>query len=383
MKGPIMYITFYKTLKTPTPIKKEMTIEDYFFKTEDVFSTEEPIETVTGRIVTVEKTKEEISNFFENHVDPRWIDIPQPPSWPISEIHAHYTSFNIPKKTGGLRHIDAPDDELKLYLTKLKYYFEDTLKILTHDAAHAYVKQRSTVTCVQQHQKNESKWFLKLDLKDFFPSHNLEYVMYCLEQIYPIGNIIDTFPSYKANLRKALEYAFLDDVLPQGTPLSPTLTNICMTPLDYKIQHTMWDKKSHFVYTRYADDMIISSPYKFDYRDIESAIESILTAFGAPFRIKTEKTRFGSSAGRNWNLGIMLNKDNRMTIGHKQNQRFRATLHNLILDYKNGIEWPAHDKMVFQGDISYYKAIDPDYTNHVLREYEDKYNVSIKDILKT
>ena len=376
-----MYITFYKT-KTTSQAKslKQITFEEYLLGAE--FIDTAPITAQESEIkrVTVQKDKDALKQFYMTHFRSAWMDIPKPPAWPTSELHDHYHSFDIPKKTGGLRHIDAPDDELKLYLTQIKLYFENVLKILPHDAAHAYTKGRSVVTDLQVHQKANTNWFLKLDLKDFFPSHNIEYVMKTLNDIYPIGFLLQN-QTYKEQLQKALEYAFLDGKLPQGTPLSPTLTNLLMVPIDYEIQHTLWSMKKDFVYTRYADDMTISSPYNFTWSEVQKTLESILTKFDTPFKIKTEKTRYGSKAGRNWNFGIMLNKDNNMTIGHKRNQQFRAMIHNLLKDYLNGTIWPREDRARLGGLISYYKMIEPEYIEHVLRTYESKFNLDIKAII--
>ena len=97
----------------------------------------------------------------------------------------------------------------------------------------------------------------------------------------------------------------------------------------------------------------ITSPYNFTWSEVQKTLESILTKFDTPFKIKTEKTRYGSKAGRNWNFGIMLNKDNNMTIGHKRNQQFRAMIHNLLKDYLNGTIWPREDRARLGGLISY------------------------------
>lgn len=378
-----MYFTFYKQGEHITQVCKQITCEDFLL---DFQMPEElKIETFfkTGKNITIKKDKNEevVRTYFEKHCYPAMYAIPEPPKYSPSELPKHYSSFKIPKKSGGLRQIDAPDEQLKHYLTQLKDYFEITLRILTHDTAHAYVKTRSTVSAIKVHQANKSKWFLKLDISNFFGSHTLDYVMKALENIYPTCYLLED-PTYAINLRNALQYAFLDGKLPQGTPLSPTLTNILMTPLDYEIQHKLWDLKNNYIYTRYADDMLISSKYSFDFKFIERNIKRILTEFNTPFKIKSEKTRYGSSAGSNWNLGIMLNKDNRMTIGHKENQRFRAMIHSIIMDYKNNIFWSVDDKAELSGKISYFKSIDPDYITATIQRYEQKYNVSLKVILK-
>lgn len=380
-----MYITFYKPTMNvtvvPTKVEKQLSMFDMMMGVPDYeiqLTEQSSIDGYTK--LTVKRDKDDLTGFFATHTDLNWYRLPQRPTWPASEAASHYSTFYIPKKSGGMRRIDAPDEGLKLYLRNLKQYFEDTLKVLPHEAAHAYVKQRCPKTSLQVHQKNESKWMEKLDFHGFFPSTTKAFVLKMLKEVYPIGFLIDD-PQYKQELEAALDYAFLNNSLPQGTPLSPTLTNIMMVPIDYDIQHKLWDMHNFYIYTRYADDLCISSKYKFDPKDPEKTVKGILRKWGATFELNEDKTRFGSTSGRNWNLGIMLNKDNRLTIGHKQNQRFRAALHNLLEDYAHGGSWEYSDRMVLAGQISYYRSIDPEYTDEVVRRYEEKYNKSIKEIL--
>lgn len=131
-----------------------------------------------------------------------------------------YRHFSIPKKTGGLRPIDAPNDELKLALEELGMILSEKFGILYHTAAFAYIKNRSTVQLVRKHQVNESNWFYKTDISGFFPSTTLEFTMNMLKMIFPLSEICKVKEGYQA-LEKALSLGFLNGVLPQGTPLSP------------------------------------------------------------------------------------------------------------------------------------------------------------------
>lgn len=377
-----MYITFDKTFKTQITgaTEQSYTIADFLLGKPIPKEKTKKVKTkANAQRITVDR--EDLTNFFESHISLNWLNVPKPPEWCSSKVNEHYTTFHIPKKTGGYRRIDAPDNELKAYLTNFKIYFEDTLHVLPHDCAHAYVKGRSTKTDLEVHQANQSNWFLKLDLKDFFGSHNYEYTIETLKKIYPIGLLLQK-ESFAEEFNKAIKYAFLEDKLPQGTPLSPTLTNILMVPIDHAIQKALWDMKNEFVLTRYADDLTISSPYDFDYHKVIERIEDVLTLMGTPYKIKTEKTRYGSKNGRNWNLGMMLNKDNRITIGHKQNQRFRAMIHNLMMDYVNGTRWSQEALQELAGKVAYYKMVDPEYTDAVIKRYEKKFRVRYKTILK-
>lgn len=294
--------------------------------------------------------------------------------------HELYKSFCIPKKSGGLRHINAPVAELMDALRRQKTMYEEDFHVLYHTSAFAYIKHRCTVDAVKRHQSNQSKWFAKLDLHDFFGSTTLDFVMSMFSMVFPSSEVVK-IPEGKAQLRKALELAFLDGGLPQGTPISPLITNVMMIPVDFKLSKAFRDyDKQQFVYTRYADDFIISSKYDFDVHKVEELVVDTLKSFGAPFSINASKTRYGSSAGRNWNLGVMLNKDNEITVGYKKKRQFQSMMYNYINDKRNGVEWPREDIMAMQGLHSYYRMVEPEAIDAIVRHTNEKLGV---DVIRT
>jgi RNA-directed DNA polymerase len=298
------------------------------------------------------------------------------------DLTQHYESFHIPKRSGGLRRIDAPKPEMLTYLRNTKNLFEHKLHVLAHDAAFAYVRGRSTVHALQRHQNNESRWFLKLDIKDFFPSCNLSFILQQLHQIFPF-NFLQQDSLINEALTNLIKTGLLNGSLPQGSPLSPLLTNIIMVPVDYTIQKTFrnWNKQ-HFIYTRYADDLLISSRYHFNWQEAQEQIEEIFKTLNTPFVINREKTRYGSSAGRNWNLGLMLNKDNQITIGHKRKERMRATLFTFFQDLYNGRVWDKIDVQVLLGNLSYFKQIEPQYVDKLITKYSTKFKTDFYQTAK-
>lgn len=288
-----------------------------------------------------------------------------------------YTTFYLPKKSGGLREINAPVPELMDALRELKTLFETKFFALYHTSAFAYVPHRCAVDAVKKHQSNQSHWFLKTDFSNFFGSTTHDFLMRMLSMIFPFSEIIANEHG-KAVLEKALDLCFLDGGLPQGTPISPMLTNLMMIPIDHRLFNCLRDFKGHsYVYTRYADDILISARHHFDYEEIVDFINSTLREFCAPFKIKDEKTRYGSRAGSNWNLGVMLNKDNEITIGTKNKQRFRAMLCNYTLDRKNGKPWELHDIQVLNGIMNYYKMIEKDYIEGIIKAMNEKFKTDI------
>lgn len=373
------YITVFQS-----PSYHQMTLEEFLFgqsETTPLISTNE----------TNTKTYEvnDVSERFLRRVDTdeliaklkRFNDR----TYPLREIenrHELYNEFKIPKKSGGYRPIAAPIPELMGALRSLKTIFEVDFKGLYHTSAYAYIKGRNTIKCIQKHQANDSKWFGKYDLHNFFGSTTLEFVMKMLSMVFPFSEVC-LRETGRNELRTALELAFLDGGLPQGTPLSPTLTNIMMIPIDFALNKKLLDyNHQRFVYTRYADDFQISSKYSFPFREIENIITTTLKEFDAPFEINSKKTRYGSSSGANWNLGVMLNKDNEITVGYKAKKRFQAALSSYIMDRKNGIEWSLGDLQSLEGYYNYYLMVEGETIEKMVNHISEKFGVNVLELIK-
>ena len=280
------------------------------------------------------------------------------------------------------RRIDAPKEELKAVLYQLKAIFEEMFGALYHTSAFAYVKNRSTLDALKRHQANESKWFGKYDLSNFFGSTTVDFIMKMFSMIFPFSEVVK-YPSGKAALEKALSLCVLRGVLPQGTPISPSITNIMMIPIDHKLSNTLRDfNGQNFVYTRYADDFLISSKYDFKFKDVEKLLVDTLAEFEAPFTIKSEKTRYGSSAGSNWNLGVMLNKDNKITVGYKKKRQFQAMLSSYVMDRLHGQRWDKSDVQQMEGFRNYYRMVEGETIDKIIEHIGQKFDVDIVQLIK-
>lgn len=252
-----------------------------------------------------------------------------------------YTVFRLKKKSGGYREIEAPNEEIKeigrVFLKIMKKY-----KMLCHNSVHGFVPHRNTKTALKVHQDNRSKWFLKLDIEKFFDSFSEPFLDNQLRKYLYTGTTIQESACYKGRLT-------------QGNPMSPMLANLAFVEYDYYIDK--FCKENGLVYTRYADDMLISSRVGFDFKAVEKEIEQILCMHKEnPFKLKKRKTRYGSIAGKNWNLGLMLNKDNEITVGSKNKKVLKAMMHNA-----NTKGCTDEEKYKINGLLGYYKYIEPEY----------------------
>lgn len=294
-----------------------------------------------------------------------------------------YDTFYIPKSSGGLREINAPKPELMNALRNLKTFLETEMYASYHTSAFAYITGRCTIDAVKRHQRNDSHWFLKIDFSNFFGNTSPKFLTTMLSQIFPFSEILKSERGAKA-LGKALDLCFLNGGLPQGTPISPMLTNLMMIPIDHALSNQLRDHKGKtYVYTRYADDILISSRRHFNYEELIEFIKGVLNAYGAPFEIKPEKTRYGSRAGGNWNLGVMLNKDNEITVGFKNKKRLKAMYQNFINDNRKGVSWELHDIQVLQGLTNYYHMVEADYIDALIKYVNERNNVDIVKMIKT
>lgn len=291
-----------------------------------------------------------------------------------------YITFSIPKKTHGFREINAPKPELKKDLKQISVLLSDLLQMQCHDSAWAYIPGRDVVHAMKEHTANKSKWYLKIDLHDFFGSCCKEFIVTQLKKLYPFAAYPDD--TTDTLLKDIAILATKDDGLPQGTPLSPLLTNLIMVEFDYKINKLIYSltkdaglMKQKYIYTRYADDIIISAKNKFEYNILLDALRDLFR--NTPLTINEEKTRFGSSSGRNWNLGVMCNKDNNITIGYRKKQHLKTIINNYMKDRDIDLIWGLEDLYWLQGQLSWLRNVEPEYYAGFKRYLNNKYGKDV------
>ena len=315
------------------------------------------------------------------------------------KFNPNYYTFYVPKKTRGYRRIDAPQPELAEALRQLKTIIESMMNYNTyHTAAYAYIPNRSRVDLVKKLQANKTRWLLKLDFSNFFGSIDYEFLMRQLRKIYPFSEMVKCKWGEDV-LGKCMRLCFLNGVLPQGTPMSPLLTNILMIPLDFKISNalakrakeiTEFDKDDgesnyRLIYTRYADDIYIGGHRGFRYNPVVKFIQKIIDEEQAPMVLNKEKTRYCSNAGSNWVLGLMYNQEMEITLGHKKKKQIQAMINNFCMDIKNQNnleEWTPHDMQVALGNIAYLRSIEPEYCKTMMDKYDKKFGYNVEEKMK-
>jgi RNA-directed DNA polymerase len=156
-----------------------------------------------------------------------------------------YTTFKIPKKSGGYRSISAPKTAIKIIQQKLNQVLRSVYQ--PKPSTHGFTVNKSIITNAKQHLRQ--RYILNLDLKDFFPSINFGRVRGLLKaKPYDCTDEVATVLA---------QICCHDNQLPQGAPTSPIVSNMICAKLDSQLQRLA--KKYQCIYTRYADDITFST----------------------------------------------------------------------------------------------------------------------------
>jgi RNA-directed DNA polymerase len=204
---------------------------------------------------------------------------------------SQYAIFDLPKRSGGLRTICSPKDELKrlqrIILESLLWNFE------MPEHVHGCVRGRSIVTNAQPHVNKPL--VLTIDLKDFFGSVGIALVNRIFQDDFHCDN-------KSADTLTAL--TTYGNFLPQGAPTSPTLANIAALPLDADLLAICNENLSSFGYSRYVDDITISGDSK-----LAILLPQLYRAVHKHgFTANPDKLRVGRPSNRQKVTGVIVNK---------------------------------------------------------------------------
>lgn len=228
--------------------------------------------------------------------------------------HKYYRPFNIPKKKGGTRRIDAP----RIFLKTVQRYLLDCIlhQVPLHEAVVGFRPKLNCSTGALRHVGRPYLW--NIDLKDFFPTVKLKQVQAVFAQI--------GYASETAFLLARL--CCLDGRLPQGAPTSPALANIVFTPADRKLDALA--QAAGLVYSRYADDLSFSGVLLIP-EAFRREVFSVITAHG--FKVNQTKSRLMGPRARREVTGLTVNKS--VSVQRKRRRELRAFFHQIRLNPGN------------------------------------------------
>ncbi|MEP0069129.1 retron Ec67 family RNA-directed DNA polymerase/endonuclease [Pyruvatibacter sp.] len=243
-----------------------------------------------------------------------------------TDISTRYRSFEIPKKSGGVRKISAPNPKLALVQRNLANLlvncaddFSDRSSGFLR-AAHGFIRARSIMSNAEIHKRR--RFVFNVDIEDFFGSINFGRVrgFFMKDQSFELPADIATIIA---------QIACHENQLPQGSPSSPVISNFIGNLVDARL--TALSRSGRCSYTRYADDLTFSTneqhfpkeiaenTYGADWR-IGKKLQSEVQRAG--FRLNHRKTRMSLRQSQQSVTGLVVNE--KINIDQKYYRQVRA-----------------------------------------------------------
>jgi RNA-directed DNA polymerase len=288
-----------------------------------------------------------------------------------------YVDYKIKKnRFGKFRSISSPFPQLK---GLQKQILQELYGLQCHSSAHAYVPNSSVVTAANQHLG--MAWGIKLDLEDFFhhvtarhverallihlgsakahvyaelctripnetrsripEKYNRRHSLLVAQQWRKWLKGLNTFifgqgleASDEAQAKLAVTFKLLSSkrrarrYLPQGAPTSGYLANLAFASLDRRISWYL--RQAGFTYTRYSDDILISTreiPFDRDLAErIIHDIQKLVVQDG--FTLNRAKTRILTPGSRKFYLGLIVSGET-TRLPREQRERITAELRDI------------------------------------------------------
>lgn len=269
-----------------------------------------------------------------------------------------YVEFDIPKKTGDMRHIVAPNSELKAVQSCINVLLQALYE--PHECATGFICGRGVKSNAERHLGNNC--MLNIDLKDFFPSVTKDMVRRALK-----NELSEQIPSAEVrNMICSLCTIPTPDgaeVLPQGAPTSPVLSNIVLKRLDRRL--AAFVGAHDYIYTRYADDITFShnrAGRRFSQFFMDKTREIIE---GCGLQINDSKTRISTTGERMEVTGLTVG--DKVNVSRRYVKQLRTLLHLwkhyglaeaqkiYVRNFNNGVHTDL--KSVIGGKINYLTMI--------------------------
>jgi RNA-directed DNA polymerase len=235
---------------------------------------------------------------------------------------SQYKSFAVPKRRGGFRTIRAPATNLKI----IQRSIADSLELLVtfRPCVNGFVSGRDIMRNAEAHVGHAH--ILNIDLEDFFGSINYGRVYGLL--------IKRPFLLHKKVAAAIAQACTVENVLPQGAPSSPILSNLVCAKLDSELSRLAAAYRC--TYTRYADDLTFSTTrqvmplaqivFQADGAticELNAVLRTIIEANG--FKINEAKVRLANKKVRQEVTGLIVNE--RINVRRTFIREIRAMLH--------------------------------------------------------
>lgn len=297
--------------------------------------------------------------------------------WIADTASRRYKNYQIDKKSGGKREISHPARNVKAIQRWLNRVLFS--KFPVHACATAYKKGSNIKKNAIMHK--DSNFTLRLDYKDFFPSFDSAIIHDFLAQNHAkIGIELS-----EKDLEFICKIVTKEGRLTIGAPSSPIITNAIMYEFDTAANNLC--QSSGLIYTRYADDIFISSTHPNKLTELEKNIAKITRGiFGDKLKINPSKSRYLSRKYRRSIAGIVITSDNKISLGRKRKREVRSLIYKYTQKQLDPVQlWRTRGLIAFCMDIEphFIEALERKYGAETLKALNADKRVGSKKAIST
>lgn len=237
------------------------------------------------------------------------------------DVSEEYEIFKI-----NVRTIYSPSPKLKAFhkfIISCVFEYAD----FNENVVFSYRKGTTIRDAVEKH--SNSDFFFQTDIKSFFTSISLTNVRNTL------NNQLVNIPVCDINqyVDLLIKYCVVDNTLPAGFSTSPILSNLSLFEFDNKLEK--FAKENLLQYTRYSDDLILSSKSLDRINDIEQTIQKYLTLYlNDTVKLNLSKTKITKKGQRIKLLGLVILPNGLVTIDKKNKKEIETLFHLYLTDDK-------------------------------------------------
>ncbi len=259
--------------------------------------------------------------------------------------------------SAGGRKIVAPQPDLKLVQCWISDYINTEFDI---DLPYATAYEKGSSVCHNAKLHANSSHFLLLDICHFFESCTQKMVRNLFSGgVYQSTNAASRLRLTADDVDLLVALSCYRGSLATGSPCSPFIANRIMASFDHEIAAGLGEK---FVYSRYSDDICISSTEWINSAEISTFVGSRLRQ--KSFDLNSDKTRcFGRGHLRKI-TGIYLDCDGVLRLGPQRKAELKRLLYQALMR-----ECDRNHAHRVLGHLSFCRQVEPDYYNALLAKY--------------
>ncbi len=257
-----------------------------------------------------------------------------------------------------------PSSKLKKYHRFLNSFVFDYAKVNT-DVVHSYRRGKNTFTAVIKHA--DSKYFFQTDIKDFFYSITSQDIVNVFDENLSNVPICD-IDKYKDHL---VNMVTVNNMLPVGFSTSPSISNTCLYAFDNDLEE--YCLKKGVIYTRYSDDIILSSNESNLYIIQDFISEKLSQYFNNRLQLNPNKTKHTHKGKKIKLLGLVILPSGKVSVDMKVKKRLEIALYFYINDKEKFYDFLSKqydsNLSTISGQLCYINSIDKSYLDKLRKKY--------------